>query len=278
MQNVKSVIKTYTVIILLFIFIAPAFFSQERGRKDEHIFALYAGPGVALPLGSFSERSNKYNDFKVRPGLDYRGGLEWYFNSKNCLSIDGDINLFTYCKNDSLWKQLDHRLSIVSNGSVSAQRKDIDISIFHYHFSYSHIFEMGPIFLMPKLGIGVTSFEYEFFDHYSHPTGYNYSNGTVNYLYNVEYTVKDKQVFSVKPEINIKYVKHYDGTPKWMLGLTWGYFYIQPKVPLYETNNGNINIIRNLNGPVSCVVINANFSLFISGQFVRNIRQNWLHF
>lgn len=246
-------------------------YSQKDNREKDQMFTIYAGPGIAVPIGSFNTSSKIKNDFKAHTGFSYRGGFEWYFDYENCISLDGDINIFPYCANGPLLEEINSKLTSPGKNYV-ANSGSSDMDIFNYCVGYSRVIAVDNFLLQPKLNVGVTNVDYSFNAAFVSvgSTG-GVQTGSYTMPSQVSYSTREDQFFNVKPEISIKYAKLNDDKIKWMLGFTVGYFYAKPHVSVYEYSNGTEAFFKNLSGPINCVTANVTFTWAVRQEFFRNI-------
>ncbi len=260
---------------LLFFFLLIIKLSYAHAQFNANNFiGIYYGLGTSVPVGSFSKNSGTYNQFGKAPiGLNMKAGAEFYINDKNAISIDLDYGFFFNARNDSLARMVKRRVDSYGIQSFDVTSEDIDISMSHVSIGYSRFVNFKNVSLQAKIGVGKANFGYDFIAVYALSNIYSAPSSTTPLVVqNINYSFDDYGYFTIKPELNFKYLLKQSDNLNTVLGLNIGYFYARPKMTLYENKDSKISEVVTLKDNIHIVNINISLNLIFRKSILSNFR------
>lgn len=254
-----------------------AFEKMENGKRKccgDTVFLanFYYHAGLALPMGSFAQRSNKMNYLgKSFEGINWKGGVELYINSKNMFSIDFDRMIFS-TKNDSLRELVIKEVGEIYgphdkySGSVPGGFK---IVVSNLGFGYSRIINFKRLSIQLKVVPSAGRVYYDFLASF----GINDTTNSVTIIGNKYPTGPGNIVcstfyyYSIRPEINFKYIFFNRNRFAFVLNAGASYFRIKPHISLmtqgFSSNVPPPESIGQINGKMSSINTYLGFNLLL---------------
>ncbi len=256
--------------VVVLTFSAQQAFAQEKtpdvNSESSYLLGIYYGVGTANPLGSFAGKNSSNNQMgKVGLGLNMKAGAEYFFDSKNVFSIDYDYSIFENVTMDSLQNEVKKKIDSRFSNYTSAGGQEIGIVISQVCIGYSRLIRFDRFMVQPKICLGWASFSndyssaYLMFSNLTGPASYT-APPKIN---TVEYFFTNHDNFTMKPELNFKYVlkeaKNFDLI--FCTGIS--YIFMEPTISLYEKHNDNVTKFLRLKDRIHVININISLNLVL---------------